>query len=370
MDSVNHFQHVDSAVNDRRRLRALASYRILDTEYEEAFHELVLLAATICDAPIAVINFIDQERQWFKAEIGLGIRETAIDISICQHGLVEHDILVIEDTQADCRTSSNPLVSSGDKDLRFYAGALLKSGPHVLGTLCVLDYRPRTLTEKQVESLDLLRRQVMRLLETRRLQFTQREAIQELDLMRRDLHSHAYQDHLTGLLNRRAFEKRLELEIESVTSAALPSMLLMLDLNDFKNVNDTRGHKFGDAILKAAALNLRDATRSADVLARWGGDEFLILLPSTDEHVAQQIAQRLKQALKNLRVAEESIDLSAGLGIVQVSHFSSVEELMQDVDVAMYTDKRKNKDRSALIGRHNVRENLGVLASGPEKSIF
>ena len=156
--------------NEAERLNALQAYGILDTEPEQAFDDIVRLASRICDAPIAVVNLIDEGRQWFKAETGLGVRETPLDTSFCAHALLQEDGMVIPDATRDARFEGNPLVT-GEAGLRFYAGRLLKSADgHALGTLCVLDTQARSggLTPLQAETLDVLASQVMAQLELRR----------------------------------------------------------------------------------------------------------------------------------------------------------------------------------------------------------
>ena len=156
--------------NEADRLNALRDYGILDTEPEQAFDDIVRLAARICDAPIAVVNLIDRGRQWFKAATGLGVRETPLETSFCAHALLQEDGMVVPDATQDNRFACNPLVT-GEAGLRFYAGRLLKSPDgHALGTLCVLDsrVRPEGLTPIQAETLDVLARQVMAQLELRR----------------------------------------------------------------------------------------------------------------------------------------------------------------------------------------------------------
>lgn len=156
--------------NEADRLKALHAYGILDTEPEQAFDDIVRLAARICNAPIAVVNLIDKSRQWFKAETGLGVRETPLETSFCAHALLEAEAMVIPDATLDSRFDCNPLVT-GEAGLRFYAGRLLKSPEgHPIGTLCVLDTQPRPagLTDLQTETLDVLARQVMDQLELRR----------------------------------------------------------------------------------------------------------------------------------------------------------------------------------------------------------
>ena len=149
------------------RLAALRAYDILDTPRESDFDDIVMLAARICGTPISVINLIDETRQWFKAETGLGVRETPLDTSLCAHVILEDDFVEIPDTLADLRMADNSLCLA-DPGLRFYAGALLKSkGGYPIGTLCVLDNQPRVLDPMQRDALRVLADQVMTQLDLR-----------------------------------------------------------------------------------------------------------------------------------------------------------------------------------------------------------
>lgn len=152
---------------EARRLAALASYDILDTPVEEAFDEVAQLASEICQTPIAVVNLIGQGRQFFKAEVGLGVRETPFESSFCARAILEEDFLLVPDATQDPRFDCNPLVT-GEPGLRFYAGALLKTGEGLpIGTLCVLDVKPRNLSPLQQKTLRVLARQVMAQLDLR-----------------------------------------------------------------------------------------------------------------------------------------------------------------------------------------------------------
>ena len=171
-----------AAVHPRQadRLAALRRYDILDTPREAEFDDIVALASTICDAPISVVNLIDEHRQWFKAEVGLGVRETPLETSICSHVILENDFVEIPDTLADARMADNPLCLAPEDGLRFYAGALLKTSDGMpIGTLCVLDTKPRNLTDLQRETVRVLARQVMKQLELRL-------ALRQLDTLRRE----------------------------------------------------------------------------------------------------------------------------------------------------------------------------------------
>ena len=158
------------------RLAALRHYGILDTPREADFDDVVKMASKICGTPISVINLIDNGRQWFKAEVGLGVRETPIDSSICAHAILQPGLFIIPDTTLDPRFVDNPLVT-GDPHLRFYAGALLETPEGFpLGTVCVLDYKPRELDETQKAFLRLMANQVMKQLELRRIIADERTA--------------------------------------------------------------------------------------------------------------------------------------------------------------------------------------------------
>ena len=154
--------------NEVRRLKVLWQYDVLDTVPEAVFDELTSLAALICDAPIALITLIDENRQWFKSKVGVNLSETSRDISFCAHAIVKQDLMIVPDATKDKRFKNNPLVVSAPK-IRFYAGMpLITPDGHALGTLCVVDLKPRKLTSAQKNALTVLARHVMTQLEIRR----------------------------------------------------------------------------------------------------------------------------------------------------------------------------------------------------------
>ncbi len=153
--------------NEKERLNAIRRYHILDTEEEQDFDSIVELATQLCNTPIAFINLIDEHRQWFKAKIGINIRETHRDSAFCAHTILQDDIMMVADTSKDDRFFDNPLVTS-DPYIQFYAGMpLITSKGYKLGTLAVLDRTPRSLSEHQLRDLRILAKQVVNLLELR-----------------------------------------------------------------------------------------------------------------------------------------------------------------------------------------------------------
>jgi anti-sigma regulatory factor (Ser/Thr protein kinase) len=154
-------------IDETRRLAALHRYRILDTEPERSFDDLTLLASHICGTPIALISLIDRDRQWFKSRVGVDLPETSRGVAICAHAIQQHDIFIVPDTLESEAFKHNPFVA-GEPHIRFYAGApLITPDGHPLGTLCVMDQVPRTLSTEQLEALEALRRQAQAQLELR-----------------------------------------------------------------------------------------------------------------------------------------------------------------------------------------------------------
>src|SRR5215212_10748958 len=160
------------------RLAALRAYGVLDTPREAAFDEITEVAALVCKAPISLVSVVDDTRQFFKSEVGMGVSETPIDVSICAHAILQPDLFVVPDTTQDERFASNRLVT-GEPHIRFYAGALLTTPEGLtIGTLCILDTKPRPegLNEEQAGTLHALARAVMAQLELRRTNKALRES--------------------------------------------------------------------------------------------------------------------------------------------------------------------------------------------------
>lgn len=176
---------------EAERLRLLRSYDVLDTPRGEGFDDVVALASRICQAPISTVTLIDADRQWYHAEVGLGVRQNPLDTAFCSHAILEDDFVEIPDMQDDPRFADNPFVI-GTPGARFYAGAVLRSdGGLPMGTLCVIDFRPRALTLLQRETLRVLSRQVMAQLDLRR-------ALRHADVLRREV-DHRVKNSLQSL---------------------------------------------------------------------------------------------------------------------------------------------------------------------------
>ncbi len=166
--------------NELDRLKALFELDILDTPLEADFDQLTELAASICGSPIALVSLLDDKRQWFKSHFGLDASETPRDYAFCAHAINQDEVFEICDSRKDERFHDNPLVT-GDPRVIFYAGAPLVTGDgHKLGTVCVIDNEPRSLTDLQKKQLSILSRQVMALIESRQAVRLKNEAFNKL----------------------------------------------------------------------------------------------------------------------------------------------------------------------------------------------
>lgn len=207
------------------RLSALRSYGILDTPREAEFDDIVNVVSAVCNAPISVINLIDDGRQWFKAEVGLGVRETPIDTSLCAHAILQPDLFIVPDTTLDPRFRDNPLVT-GDPGLRFYAGALLETADGLpLGTVCVLDYKPRTLDDTQKALLRVMASQVMKMLELRKLIEAERAGRLQAEQIARENQVLAREGDHRVMNSLQLVQSVLSLQMRSATNAETKTLL-------------------------------------------------------------------------------------------------------------------------------------------------
>lgn len=173
--------------SEAERLRVLQELQLPDVVAESAFDDLTVLAAEICDTPIALITILDESRQWFKSRVGLEIQSTPREQAFCNYTISSGELFIVPDARADQRFAQNPLVT-GEPGIRFYAGApLVTPGGYAVGTLCVVDRVPRRLTDQQIRALTVLSRHVAAQLELRRLGLERGKAEAELAMAKADL---------------------------------------------------------------------------------------------------------------------------------------------------------------------------------------
>jgi GGDEF domain-containing protein len=243
--------------NESTRIQMLHGLNLLDSEPEERFDRLTRLAKRLFNVPIALVTLVDKDRQWFKSCVGLNVTETPRSISFCGHAILKNELLLVPDATQDERFHDNPLVT-GEPKIRFYAGyPLTVPNGNKMGTLCLIDTKPRELDDEE--------RALLRDL----------AGMAEQELMAVQM---ASMDELTLLSNRRGFKMLAQHALDACARVDKPATLLFFDLNDFKQINDLYGHAEGDSALKTFADVLRIAFRESDVVGRLGGDEFVALL--------------------------------------------------------------------------------------------
>jgi diguanylate cyclase (GGDEF)-like protein len=329
--------------NESDRLAALAAFNIVDTPSEREYDDIVLLASQICNTPIAVISLVEEDRQWFKARVGMEAQETPRDQAFCAYAILEpQKTMIVADATNDHRFFDNPLVLA-EPNIRFYAGTPLRTHDDLaLGTLCVIDRRPRELNEAQVAALEALGRQLSLRLELRRTTELLRKANEALENL-------SVTDELTGLYNRRGFFLHAEQQLKLYRSRhSERSLWLMVgDMDGLKHINDTYGHPEGSAAIKKVGEILTQTLRDADIISRLGGDEFAALLPNTMDEVARKVPARIERNLAAYN-AENNMpyDLEMSIGIVKVGFedHATIAEIVKQADEAMYENKRRRKN--------------------------
>lgn len=309
--------------DEAERLKVLRSLDILDTPAEERFDRLTRIANRMFDVPIALVSLVDENRQWFKSAVGLEAAETPRDISFCGHAILGDDIFVVNDARSDKRFADNPLVMD-NPNIRFYAGCPLTAlNGSKIGTMCLIDREPKGFTKNDRAVLRDLAAMVEREIELTQL---------------------ATVDELTNIPNRRGFRVLAEQELKLCERQKLPASLVYLDIDKFKQINDTYGHAEGDRALSIFAEIMKRISRDSDVIARISGDEFVILFADAGKKIAESIVGRFKSGLEE-RGLKESLEypICFSHGIVEFNpevHLS-IGDLLNAGDELMYTHKHR-----------------------------
>lgn len=310
--------------DESERVAELRDLGILDTPPEERFDRYTRLASRLFGVPTALVSLVDSNRQWFKSRVGLDAPQTPRDVSFCGHAILNDDPLVINDAKEDPRFAQNPLVT-GDPNIRFYVGAPLK-GPsgHTLGTLCLIDSKPRTFDAADLRDLTDLASLVEG-------EFAALEAVST--------------DSLTGLTNRAGFRVLARRALAGAEARDVPVVMVFADLDGFKAINDVHGHAEGDEALKEFAGLLLTAFRDSDVIARLGGDEFCVLGTVRSPSDADFLTARVQNAVKQRNGDTDkpyALGVSLGHVLYDPERHRGVADLLAEADAKMYADKRRD----------------------------
>lgn len=312
--------------DETARLAAVKRYQILDTVPEVEFDDIIQLVKDVLGAPIVAISLIDSDRQWFKAISGVDATETPREIAFCDYTIRSPEPLMVNDTTRDHRFAENPLVTQ-PPGLRCYLGVPLQSPDgYNVGSLCVMGQEARSFTDKDVDVLRSFAKLVV--------------SQMELRLVSR-------KDALTGTLSRAGLEQCLASAFECPER---DSVLLMVDIDLFKRINDTFGHQAGDASLRHVARVMQDGLRKGDQIGRYGGEEFAILLHNVSEQEACALANRIRENVAAGAVPEiapERVTISIGLAPLHES-VASVGDWIKCADKALYQAKLNGRNQVVL----------------------
>ncbi|MFI8416348.1 sensor domain-containing diguanylate cyclase [Serratia sp. NPDC078593] len=285
------------------------------------------MARRLFRVPIALVTLVDGNRQWFKANCGLAAQETPRDISFCGHAILGDEILMIPDTLEDARFADNPLVTR-TPHIRFYAGCPLSYARDIrLGTLCLIDDKPRSFDEDDANTLRDLAAMVEDELRSFQASTT---------------------DVLTGISNRRGFQILAQFSLNDCLYHQTSASLVFIDLDKFKQINDNYGHSAGDRALATFSGLLKSVFSHVDAIARLGGDEFVVLTTGKKLADTERDISRLQHqitAINATRSAPYELVFSYGIVEFDPQQPQSLDELIAAGDAVMYQLKKAKSER-------------------------
>jgi diguanylate cyclase (GGDEF)-like protein len=332
--------------DESARLQDLKKLKILDTPIHAGFERITRLAQNLFRVPFVAISLIDENRQWFKSEQGLGTNETPRDISFCGHTILQDEFFIVPDTQLDSRFADNPLVIE-EPHLRFYAGYPLYSPKgYKYGAICIGDSCPRSITKEEILPL----RDLAALVETEVLKFTAKQAQDKLlsELDSTELASLV--DPLTRRWNHQGMLKRLERNFSMSQQTHHPFTIALLDIDNFKKTNEAYGYSMGDRVLRSLAKTMVSSCRETDDISRWGGEVFLLRLGDTNGEEAQLIADRIRSKVEQERYQapdKNQFNITVSVGVTTVSFHDNlqIDDYIQQAEQALKLSKKSGGNK-------------------------
>jgi diguanylate cyclase (GGDEF)-like protein len=327
------------------KIANIHSLDLFYTPLEERFERITRVARRALHVPVAAISLLNDDKQWFKSAAGWGISELPRDQAICRLTVEGSELLVIPDTLADPRVAKLPIVEGAPR-FRFYAGyPLVDEHGNVVGTFCVFDLRARELTPAERQTMLDLAAMTQRELVADQLTSAHAALTAKLGLARRE----ALMDPLTHLWNRRGASVLLKGAFTDADQRNTSIALALLDLDNFKRINDNHGHQTGDEVLRRIASRLLSSVRGDDQICRMGGDEFLVLMAETDAALAQRVAERIRHAITETPIPtrDGTMTMSVSIGCVvrQPRDQKSLETLLERADQALMESKAAGRNR-------------------------
>ena len=330
--------------NEKFRLRDLT---ISETPIEKNFERITRITKALFNVPIAAISLVDQEKEWFKSLQGLDVYETSRAVSFFGHTLLQDEIFLINDTMLDHRFSENPLVKE-NPEIRFYAGfPIMSKNGYKIGALCIIDNKPRDYTPDDLGPLKDLAALVQEELLNRKRNVVQSELIQELDESERK----SLTDLLTGVWNRGGIDAVLFKKL--TVSHGKNFGLVLMDIDNFKYINDTYGHSAGDRVLIEVSNFCLKSLRDSDAFGRWGGDEFLMIIDVTEKKKILEIVGRLIKKIADSQITYKRqhipVSVTAGVILVNPTKNQSRSDLIDLADKGLYEGKNSGKNKIVFI---------------------
>jgi diguanylate cyclase (GGDEF)-like protein len=326
-----------------RRLAAVQRVRLLGTPAEERFDKITRLARRMFDVPMACLDIVGEKLAWLKSVQGFDGIEGLRKNSYCHYTVLGDGVCVVSDARQDPRVCDSAFADTWV----FYAGVPLHFEGERIGVLCIGDYKSREFDAEHLDALSDLAALAERELQIAALS----EAQIALALSNEELEMKARIDVLTHLWNRGAILDLVAAE-RSRAAAGSSTAILMLDIDHFKTINDTFGHPTGDEVLRVVAARLRAAVRPMDAVGRYGGEEFLVVLPDAGIDGAVHASERICQAVARLPIQfqEQKISVTCSIGCAASTDEASddANALLQRADRALYRAKLSGRNRVAI----------------------
>jgi diguanylate cyclase (GGDEF)-like protein len=339
----------EKPLDESDRLKALNDLDILDTPLNPSFERITRLAKKMLDVPMVAISLVDADRQWFKSEQGLNTCETNRDISFCGHAILQDEVFIIPDALLDKRFFDNPLVIDGPH-IRFYAGNPIRNHDgYKIGSFCVMDTKPREISAEELESLKDMTALVEQQLFAKQQKDYQSKIMKELDHANRE----KLIDALTRVWNRAGLEVNFVEHTTKAKNNKLQLALTMIDIDNFKHINDTYGHNAGDQVLRDVTKRILLCLDEQDVLGRWGGEEFLgiIAIKCETPEMCVSVFEKARLSIANepFEYDGHKIDVTASFGITVSKDFEEdMTNVVAKADHALYEAKNTGKNKSVL----------------------
>jgi len=299
--------------DEHQRLESLQALQILDSPREERFDRITRLAAQIFNAPVASLGFIDSQRLWFKSTQGMYLREASREVSFCSFTITSSQALIVPDARRDPRFSDNPTVT-GEPHLRFYAGYPIHAPDMArVGSLCVVDYRPRAFTEEDTRTLADLASWAEQLL----LDPVRKQARLERVLSRDRGEDHPRLDRTTRAWNRAAILEIVRRELLHAKSEKRAIGIILMTVDKLEETAQSLGSVRREVVLAELSQRLRSCLRPSDSLGRYGPSQFLAVLLSADLAKTAIVAERIREEVSLHPVASTagSIAVTISVGV-------------------------------------------------------